>query len=207
MYTFYHITYSKPYNSFSDLRLGDEITVGEKLNPYYEYFHNTDDFIQVAIPDGMQKVHYSDCVANFANNDSVKAYPPAKEFFPFINGKLDDLFQLNRELLLENVRLQFYPHMPSRLKCLWVTMTRDESTIWMTNFLKSPNLELITLESHDSPVKVDSMCLPLARDSLAIKEKKAHSYWSGQISNTPMIEYLFQGKATVKDINKIHFGG
>ncbi|MEG1354140.1 MAG: DUF2441 domain-containing protein, partial [Malacoplasma sp.] len=107
---------------------------------------------------------------------------------------------LNRELILENIRIKDYPEMPSRFSCLWVAKSLEEASIWFNHFSKEKNLKLITLESTNDAVKVDSKFIPLPHDSLKVKEEKAHAYWSGQKSEAPMIEYLFQGIATVKEI-------
>lgn len=48
------------------------------------------------------------------------------------------------------------------------------------------------------------MLIPLPHDSLEDKERKSHSYWSGEISDNPMVEYLFQGNAKIKNIEIIN---
>ena len=208
MHTFYHISYVKPYNLFPDFEIGQGVLIGNDFNPFFDHFYNLNEHVEVGIPNGIQNVHYSTWIADFTKQNSVKSYPDPTIFFPYINAKLKDLFTLNRELMLENIRLQYYPDMPSRLKSLWVSNTPEETSVWMMQFITSENLQLITFESSTEPSKaLDSKLLPLPHDSLKTKEEKAHAYWSGEVSKEPMIEHLFQGEAIVKDINKINFDG
>jgi hypothetical protein len=113
---------------------------------------------------------------------------------------------LERELLLEDVRSNYYSHMPSRQTCLWVTRSLSEAIEWFQHFVNLGNLEisLVTLETSDEPFKVDSMLLPLEKDSPEEKLEKVHAYWSGRMSINPMPEYLFEGQAKVKAISPLH---
>ena len=203
MHTFYHVTFKKPYNFFPEFNVNEEITIGNNFNPFYNYFYSTDDHISVGIPGGTQIIHYSTNLEYLARGTGITNYPNPQQIFPYLNNKFSDLYNLNRELILENIRIQSYPHMPSRLKCLWVTKTREEAQTWINNFSNTKELKLISFESMVEPIKVDSMLIPLPHDSLKDKEVKSHSYWSGEISEKPMIEYLFQGKAKITCIDDL----
>lgn len=204
LHTFYHVSYNKPYNTFPELEVNTEIVVGDLYNSYFNYFYNTDDHININVSNGIQRVHYSTKMDHLAKGEGIKRYPDENVIYPYINKKLHDLYNLNRELILENIRLQFYSKMPSRLKCLWVSKTKEDALVWINHFSGKTELKLICLESLSEPVKVDSMFISLPHDSLENREKKSHSYWSGEISNKPMIEYLFQGKAKIKSIEIIN---
>lgn len=203
MHTFYHVTFKKTYNFFPEFNVNEEIIIGNDFNPFYNYFYSTNDNIPVGIPDGTQTIHYSTHLENLARATGIARYPSPQIIFPYLHNKFHDLSTLNRELILENIRIQSYPHMPSRLKCLWVTKTREEAQAWINHFSNEKEPKLISFESIVEPIKVDSMLIPLPHDSLKDKEVKSHSYWSGEMSEKPMIEYLFQGKAKIKCIEDL----
>lgn len=209
MVDLYHVAHSKsskPYNDFPDLKLGDEIDVGSELNPFFSYFYKTDDHVKFFNNDKQYEIHYTSSLNALAKGTTVQGVEVPELSFNYLNAKFHDLDCLNRELLLENVRLEHYPDMPSRHTCLWVSQEPQESLEWLQHFvdLGALDLKLVCLETSDEPAKVDSMFLPLKSDSLSKKLEKAHDYWSGKTSERPMIEYLFKGKATVKFISPLH---
>jgi hypothetical protein len=200
MHTFYHVSYSKPYNHFPDFIENTQIKIGEQINPFFNYFYNTNDMRIVPAGGQQQEVHYSTLLEHLAKGEGIIQYPRPDVILPYMYGKFLDLYNLNREMILENIRLQDYPHMPSRTKCLWVTTTPEECAVWYSLFSDEVDKKLITFESENEPKIVDSKFVPNKNDSLAEKERKAHAYWSGEMSESPMIEHLFVGTATVKRI-------
>lgn len=204
MHTFYHVTYHKNYNCFPELEVGQQINAGVSDNPFYNYFHNINENIPVGTPDGIQNVHYSVNLKHLADGTGVKSYPNPTVLLPHLYDRFTDLATLNRELVLENIRLAHYPNMPSRLKCLWVTLTQEECEVWKNHLTSCQEMKIITLTSDVLPVKVDSKLIPLEHDSLTEKERKAHAYWSGKESDNPMIEYLFAGTAEVIAVNNVN---
>lgn len=200
MHTFYHVNYSKPYNPFPDFVENTQIVIGEQNNPFFDYFYTNNDSDSLELGDSGQKLHYSTILNFLGSGQSSEFLPPPNIMYPYINTKFLDLYKLNREMVLENIRLLHYPHMPSRMKCLWVSTTPEENMVWKDHFSTSGNLKVITFESESLPVKVDSKFVPVPQDSLSEKERKAHAYWSGEMSDTPMIEHLFVGTATIKRI-------
>lgn len=204
MHTFYHVTYHKDYNCFPDFEVGQQIIAGETFNPFYNYFYNTNENVSFNTPDGPQVIHFSVELKHLAGGCGINKYPDPKLLLPYLYQRFEDLSTLNRELILENIRLAHYPHMPSRLKCLWVTPTQEENAVWINHFISCKNMKIVSLVSETAPVKVDSKLIPLAHDSLTEKERKAHAYWSGKESDNPMIEYLFAGTAEVIAVNNVN---
>ncbi|MCH7395220.1 DUF2441 domain-containing protein [Acinetobacter dispersus] len=204
MHTFYHVTYHKNYNCFPDLEVGQQIIAGESYNPFHNYFYNTDENVSVDTPDGPQSVHYSSYLKYLANGKGFNEYPNPSILLPNLYGHFKNLSTLNRELILENIRLAHYPQLPSRFKCLWVTPSYEESAAWIFEFLPGQDKKIVTLTSNSPIIRVDSNFLPLATDSLGEKERKAHAYWSGEESDNPKIEYLFAGTAEIIAVNSIH---
>lgn len=202
MFTVYHVTYFKEYNTFPKFVLNDEITFGNTFNAFYNYFYMDDHHHQNVMAGGnAQRVHVSTELDALAKG-LCNGYPDPRQLIPYLNHNFHDLDTLNRELILENIRIKYYSDMPSRFSCLWVTKSLEEAFIWSQHFSEEKDLKMITLETTTNAVKVDSKFIPLPHDSLKVREDKAHAYWSGQESETPMIEYLFQGNATVKNIQE-----
>jgi len=102
-----------------------------------------------------------------------------------------------QEEIFEEVRVNHFPSLPSRQKCLFVT-TFNEIENWLEIFKGSPykilKLKLNGYFHRTSGIYIDADTYPL-KDFY----EKAKSYWSGEILNNNEIEYLFYGKLSIID--------
>ena len=107
-----------------------------------------------------------------------------------------------REQVFEDVRKMYYPDKPSRQTCLWVSEA-DQLPYWKT---MASNIErtVLTLELNGVLFRGDDYWLKADTLSSIEYAKRAHHYWSGEMSDNPHIEYIFHGNATITNIMNIH---
>lgn len=116
-----------------------------------------------------------------------------------------------RELALEEVRQKKYPHLPSRLGCLYVSETLEEAEIWAQSFINwgRPTYAIVKLKITGSVFAGDAHnCF----DATVCKEENlrmAEDYWQNRPNRKnlpPVKEILAAGEievaAIVKEINK-----
>lgn len=111
-----------------------------------------------------------------------------------------------RELALEEVRQEKYPHYPSRMGCLYVSGTFEEAEKWGKFFAEigRPTYHIVKLEVEGSCFRGDAAkCF---RGQLRKEENLclAQRYWenSQEEGHTPVWEMLVSGKITVVEIIK-----
>lgn len=107
-----------------------------------------------------------------------------------------------REQITEFVRIQYFPHYPSRLSCLYATRTIDQAMQWKSLF-ESYNrqvFQLVKLKVEGHYFEGDALLLPKEDgSSFAKKVEQAHSYWANK-SDGPLNEFLIDGKIEVYEI-------
>ena len=110
-----------------------------------------------------------------------------------------------RELALEEVKHQKYPYYPSRMSCLYVSKTLEESEDWGQFFAEigRPTYHIVKLEVEGNCFVGDATkCF---RGQLSKEEnlRLAEHYWenrSDDPEHNPICEMLVDGQITVVDI-------
>ena len=107
-----------------------------------------------------------------------------------------------REQITEFVRIQHFPHYPSRISCLYATKTLEQAMQWKALF-ESYNrqvLQLVKLKVEGRYFEGDAQQLPKEDgSSFSQKIEQAHSYWSNKSSRS-LTELLIDGKIEVYEI-------
>ena len=107
-----------------------------------------------------------------------------------------------REQITEFVRIQNFPHYPSRLSCLYATKTLDQAMQWKALF-ESYNrqvLQLVKLKVKGRYFEGNAELLPKEDGcSFAFKIEQAQKYWTNK-SSGPLTELLIDGKIEVCEI-------
>lgn len=110
-----------------------------------------------------------------------------------------------RELALEEVRREKYPHYPSRMGCLYVSETLQESTQWADYFIKlgRPTFQIVKVKVTGSRFVGDATkCF----DGVISKEQNlamAEKYWENRPNppeEPPIHEFLVGGDIEVVEI-------
>ncbi|WP_274308462.1 DUF2441 domain-containing protein [Solibacillus daqui] len=107
-----------------------------------------------------------------------------------------------RETIVEMVRLQEFPHYPSRLSCLYVTKSYDDLLKWKVIFdsFNRKVLQIVKLKVDGNCFKGDGELLPKEDGaSFAKKIEQARSYWQSN-NTTALPEMLVDGRIEVVEI-------
>ena len=105
-----------------------------------------------------------------------------------------------RELATEKVRKEFYPDYPSRLHCMYLSLSRQTA---LKNFEKSkePHLQAIAVKLNGKIHKCGNVMLDRNGGSFEDYEKTAHEYWKQEnVKDEDVKEILFEGKAEIVEI-------
>ena len=108
-----------------------------------------------------------------------------------------------RELALEEVRKEKYNDYPSRLRCLYVTKSKEDAFNW-SNILKRNQKQckqILTLELKGEIFIGDGNLMKRQNISYQEHLNIAEKYWNQQTNESP--ELLFYGEAKVIDIDII----
>jgi hypothetical protein len=104
-------------------------------------------------------------------------------------------FHLLWELLFEQIRLEKYPNLPSRRHSYFLFGSVDDCQYYMQAHKIIGVIKQVELIETRSLVLADMRILDDLPSYATCKQAKvqADRYWSGQRSDHPVIEYLFQG--------------
>lgn len=106
-----------------------------------------------------------------------------------------------REYVFEEVRKEFYSYLPSRQKCLW--LCEEEQIAYWRTLRENESQYLLKLQINGEIFCGDDRWLTANTFSSVEYAKRAKQYWGGEMSDSPRKEYLFYGKAVVKEITVI----
>ncbi len=110
-----------------------------------------------------------------------------------------------RELALEEVRQEKYPHLPSRLGCLYVSETLEEAEVWAQSFVRwgRPTYAIVRLKITGSVFAGDAHnCFDAATDREE-NLRLAENYWQNLPNRKglpPVKELLASGEIEVVEI-------
>lgn len=174
---------------------GDKIISGKYENPFWVQCKN---YLPHVIVDNqsMSLFRMFDTVTNFEVTQQNIDYL----YINLKNVSIESALYI-REQVFENIRQSLFPQLPSRQKCLWLTEL-DQIDYWKTKVI-AENQFILSLE-----VDVDLFCGDdywLTANTLSAIEyaNRAVHYWSGEMSDVPIKEYLFNGTAIVKEVTTI----
>lgn len=179
--TLYHISRANTW------QIGDTITAGQQYNPFWK---NCIDFSPYVSVNGHK-------MPIFEMFDSVSTFDVTQQNIDFLYQNLKTVSKETsfyiREQVFETVRINSFPNLPSRQKCLWVT-DYDQISYWKT---MSQNMQryLLTLELDGELFCGDDRWLTADTFSSVEYADRAMHYWSGDMSLSPRKEYLFYGQA------------
>lgn len=173
-------------------KVGNEFEVGLENNIFFDFSLNFNSLILI----NNQKYPF------FAVYDYYKEQRDIENQINLLNTSKDFINEyqlLIRELGMEEIRKNFYPHLPSRQKCIW--LCRKNQINYWKKFI-SGELEIFEIEIFDIPFKSRNSLISLPSDSYNTILDKAQLYWSEKnyIDNEDD-EYLYVGK--LKIISKI----
>lgn len=185
----YHISRKINWNK------GDKLVIGENENPFWNFSKN---YSPQYLVNG-QPIPVFQMFEQFSNFDLTQ------DNINFLYQVLKDVSKETafciREQVFENIRKEFYPDLPSRQKCLWLT-DKEQLPYWKT-MAENTQRAVLTLEINGTIFCADDTWLTANTFSSQEYTERAHHYWSGEMTSTPRQEYLFCGRALVKEISLI----
>lgn len=186
---FYHISHSPGWS------VGSTIYTGQLENEFWEICKK----LTITVPVNGRLMSL---FAMFNAYDTFDKFSTTDENIEFFYKTLKETAKETsiciREYAFEEVRKEYYPELPSRQKCLWVSR-KDDVNYWKTQ-INIPNRFLLTLELTGDVFAGDSKWLdPKTFSSEEYKERALH-YWREEKTSNPQMEYLFSGVAHVKEV-------
>ena len=102
---------------------------------------------------------------------------------------------------LEQVRLEQFPHLPSRMACLYTSRTLEEAQSWAGFFRKLGRkvYSIVLLEVDGAVFDADACnCFDGIGDESDLLN--ALRYWKNAPTEKPVIETIINGTITVKEL-------
>lgn len=106
------------------------------------------------------------------------------------------------ENIYEKIRLNNYQDKPNRDQSFFLFDNIKDCQYYIDNHKRGGVICEIEILNTHSLFKADMYLLDTIQNNFTFKQVKqqVHNYWSGNISNHPVFEYLFQGKCKLKPI-------
>jgi len=183
----YHTTNSKMFN------VGDVLDVGKIKNNMYK------------------RVFEKEYLINGESVYDSEHYVKKVKKYKLVSGKtinefknvIDDYDFSLRELAIEQVRTNGFKKYPSRFLSLYVCDNLNDALLWYPLIsYKRENAQLLKLKCTGKLFIGDSRQNTKNNNSFNYYLEQAQKYWSGEITDNPRFECLFEGKAEVVEILK-----
>ena len=205
MKTYFHIN----NDCTCDWKEGDIIDFDGNQNYYWQGLSRKGDYIKLS---GQE--YPSNLVAEKALKVYKREEGPPKEmkdyhFHPLITleqtfQSLGNSLRLNRELIFEYVRNEFYPELPSRHSCIWLIPNDTESVDFWKQIIQGNTHKIFKVTVDGKIHRASQKWLIGGTISVHEWEKLAHRYWQGLESGSLQDEILFEGKMKIlKDLTTL----
>jgi hypothetical protein len=189
---FYQFTCTKPYKQA--FTAGQRVKIGDAYTPYFGYYEKPREY-PVTQPDGS--------IINIRANAFLRQVKEGKINCPNLAAIADEVAthynMFVRELIMEQLRLQEFPDVPSRQRCLFLTENLDEARTWKER-VKDPAI-ICSIECTGTIHRADANLLLSDSESLSVTQDRGRRYWRGELSEDPHREILFIGDATVTAVD------
>lgn len=182
---YYHI------NTGNKLNIGDILNIGDRYNNFYYEIYNNEYLLEE-----------KDANEILINKRKNKDYTITDiEEFKLVYETINNDAMVTRELIFEEVRKEINSDLPSRLKCLYVCNSLEETEEWLNIFKRTnkKDYQILELELTGKVFTGDASYILRQNVSLNKKREQARKYWNGNKINNHN-ETLFEGVATVKKI-------
>ena len=184
---FYHANSSIKYN------VGDTIIFDENTtNKMYDLVYNTSFML-----------NNTDANELLINKKRNKDMTFTVDELKLIANTVNASAKILRELALEEIRQQYYPTYPSRLRCMYVCENENDAINWVEVLKRNGKQakQILTLELTGTIFKGDGLSLFTINKSYNDHLKDAKEYWNN--SSNKQNEILFMGTAKVVGVKNI----
>jgi len=198
MKTYFHIS-----SSNCEWKIGDEIHIGLEDNYYWKTFVDRGESIEIQ---GEKHDVYK--ITRTAFEAYTEMHPPPLKmdgyhFKPLNTLKeaidsLGNTIKLNRELAFESFRKEFYPELPSRLRCIWLIPGHENALhFWNNTLNKGQQKRVFKVTVEGNIHRAAHKWLIGGTFSINEWNKLAHNYWKGVSSGNIDDEILFEGRMKI----------
>jgi len=181
---------------------GDEFYFGQEYNNMWRSFLEKGAYINLNGDrrPADQVIKYA--LNAYAYNDPVPPQMKGYRFNPVFTLKeatdcLGQSMNIIRELTFESIRKEFYPHLPSRHKCIWLTPDDKQSLEFWKNLVHGSNKRVFKVETDGVIHRAANKWLVTGTIPLNEINSMAHNYWKGNDAGGFDDEILFIGKLKI----------
>lgn len=121
------------------------------------------------------------------------------------NQKLAEYAKFSREIIFEEIRQRYFPHLPSRHHCIWLIPANNMQaiTFWkqqLTDNNPSLDVQILQLECTGIIHYANQKYVEISFGNMNIYRDKAYSYWLGTDAHPDSLdtEGIFEGTCKVK---------
>ncbi|WP_311063068.1 DUF2441 domain-containing protein [Halomonas sp. DWK9] len=198
---YFHVNHISEHSPEKHLMVGDVVELSSKdHNPYYKSILNRQKHIAV----GDQDIPLLEFFKNIqcGKYGNIPEANDPKKIAEIAHSLLDDFMQFHRETHFENIRGAEFPHLPSRLSCMWLASSYEDAISWSQRLSGRKQPQIVKVEVENEPFCANEGHLiqdsELTQDTL----ERARRYWGGK-DGGGRTELLYIGKLTVLEVFKI----
>ncbi|MFQ6724247.1 MAG: DUF2441 domain-containing protein [Clostridia bacterium] len=169
------------------------------------------------IPNGQSnRVFNTDFRLN-GGRPSDEMYYVAKRKFKKFKSK-EDIYSIShileyydvtvKEMAIEEVRKEYFPNLPSRLHCMYLSLTKDIALRNLKSMAESrekngKNFQAVAVKLNGTIFKAGKVYMSREGQSYNYYKEKAVSYWKKKVLKDEEVkEVLFEGTAEIVEILK-----
>lgn len=199
MRTFLHIN-----NANCNWKNGDEFIAGKENNNFWKSFLDKEESIEIN-----GEKHNAFKFINAAFEEYAGIYSPPQKMNGYhlrpVNTLKDSIdclrnnIKINRELIFESIRSEYYPNLPSRQRCIWLISENHESLNFWNNILeKGKGQKLFKVVKVEGTIHWSSQeWLVGGTYSINHWDHMTSNYWKGLNSGNIEDEILYEGKIKI----------
>jgi hypothetical protein len=140
----------------------------------------------------------------YSGNGPVPVQMKGYHFNPVFTLKeatdcLGESMRIIRELIFETVRKEFYPELPSRHNCIWLTADDKLSLEFWKNLVYGNNKRIFRVETEGTIHRAANKWLVTGTMPLKEINSMAHNYWKANDVGGFDDEILFIGKLKIME--------
>ncbi|MDH7463515.1 DUF2441 domain-containing protein [Chitinophagaceae bacterium 26-R-25] len=198
MNTYYHIN----RNPDCQWKAGDEFDFGHEFNPYWRSFLEKGASIKLSGDKHDAAKVIKTALNWYSRREPVPLQMKGYHFNSVFTLKeatdcLVRSINIIRELTLEAIRKEFYPELPSRHKCIWLSPDDELSLQFWKNLVYGSHNRIFRVEAEGIIHRTAQKWLIMGTAPLNEINSLAHNYWEGNEAGGIEDEIIFAGKLKI----------
>jgi hypothetical protein len=183
-------------------KAGDEVFLGHEYNKMWRSFLEKGAYIDLEGEKVLADKIIITALNAYARNEPIPIQMKSYHFKPVHTLKeatdcLGQSMRINRELAFESIRKEYYPELPSRHNCIWLTPDDKKSLDFWKNVVYGSNKRIFRVETEGVIHRAAHKWLITGMMPLNEINSLAHNYWKGKEAGGLEDEILFIGKLKI----------